>query len=42
MTLARRTFLAFVIASATALAVAGLAIIDASSRSQSVETLHRD
>jgi hypothetical protein len=42
MTLARRTFLAFVIASATALAVTGLAIIDAGSGSHGVETLHRD
>jgi hypothetical protein len=42
MTLARRTLLAFVIALATALAVAGLTIIDAGSRSHSVETLHRN
>jgi hypothetical protein len=42
MTLVRRALLAFGIALATALAVAGLAIIDVTSRPQAFERLHRD
>jgi hypothetical protein len=42
MTLVRRALLALGIALATAFAVAGLAIIDASSRPQGFEKLHRD
>ena len=42
MTLVRRALLAFCIALATALAIAGLAIIDANSRPQGFEKLHQD
>jgi len=42
MTLARRTLLTLFIALATALAVAGLAFIDAGIRPAGIEKLHRN
>lgn len=42
MTLVRRMLLAFLIALATALAVAGLAIVDAGDQPQAFEHIHRD
>jgi hypothetical protein len=42
MKLVRRTLLAFGIALATALAVAGLAFIDAGRQPQGIERIHRD
>jgi hypothetical protein len=42
MTLVRRTLLAFFIALATALAVAGLAVIDAGSRLEGFQRFHQD
>jgi hypothetical protein len=42
MTLVRRTLIAVCIALATALAVAGLAIVDADGRAEGFERLHQD